>query len=261
MKKLKDKYIVVIGAARSGVAVAKLLKNNGAEVFITDNSSIAEKFKNELKGEGISFEENNHTQKAAYGDFGVISPGVPTESSLVQAYLMSGKEIFSEIEVASWFNKSSVIAVTGSNGKTTVTNWLDHTWKLANKAHLTAGNVGNAFSASVETTRKNKDTILEVSSFQLDHIQKFHPHISLILNITPDHLERYQKKLESYAQSKFRITKNQTADDWLIYYRDNAIIGEQLNKLKKKAQYPNYSHFHQHSSYNKELLYEIKTSY
>jgi len=238
MRKVKNKHITVIGAARSGVAVASLLKRKGARVFVTDNSSISDSVKARLNDLNIPFEEKGHTQKASKSDFMVPSPGVPTEAPLVQEYLKSGKEVFSEIEVASWFNKSTVIAVTGSNGKTTVTNWLDHTWKKAKHEHITAGNIGYAFSEAVDQTGKNRDAILEVSSFQLDHINSFKPHVSLLLNITPDHLDRYDHDFSKYAAAKFRITENQSSQDWFIYNFDDSVIAKHVESLKKKADAP-----------------------
>lgn len=238
MREVENKHIVVIGAARSGMAVASLLKRKGADIFVTDNRAIADTVKSELQKLEIPFEEKGHTGKAYDGDFLVLSPGVPTEAPLVQKYLTEGKKIFSEIEVASWFNESPIIAVTGSNGKTTVTNWLDHTWQKANRHHITAGNIGYAFSDKVDQSIKTGDALLEVSSFQLDHIDTFRPHISLLLNITPDHLDRYQNNFSKYAASKFRITENQTGDDWFIYNYDDPAIAGHVELLKKKGDSP-----------------------
>jgi len=238
MKEVENKHIVVVGAARSGLAVASLLKRKGARVFVTDNSAIADPVKTTLQDLGIPFEENGHTEKARGADFVALSPGVPTEAPLVQEYLEANKKVFSEIEIASWFNKSPMVAVTGSNGKTTVTSWLDHTWSKVSRDHVTGGNIGHAFSDQVEQTSKNKEAILEVSSFHLDHIDTFHPHISLLLNVTPDHLDRYQNDFDKYAASKFRITENQTSNDWFIYNYDDPKTAEHVASLKKKADAP-----------------------
>lgn len=238
MKEVKNKHIVVIGAARSGVAVAKLLHRKNADVFVTDNKAIANHIKKQFAELHIPFEEKGHTQKAEQGDFAVLSPGVATKVSLVQTYLNTEKDVFSELEVASWFNRGPIVAVTGSNGKTTVTNWLDHTWKKAEKNHITGGNIGDAFSDVVSNSTPQKDTLLEVSSFQLDHIQDFHPHVSMILNITPDHLDRYDDSFEKYAAAKFRITENQTTDDWIIYHYDDPVIREQVQSFQKKKSAP-----------------------
>ena len=238
MREVKNRHIVVVGAARSGLAVASLLKRKGARVFVTDHSTIADPVKKTLKELGIPFEENGHSDKARGADFLALSPGVPTEAPLVQEYLQAGKKAFSEIEVASWFNKSSMIAVTGSNGKTTVTNWLDHTWKKAGRNHVTGGNIGHAFSDLVEQTDENSEAILEVSSFQLDHIKGFHPHVSMLLNVTPDHLDRYDDDFNKYAAAKFRITENQNDKDWFIYNYDDPKTAEHVASLKKKAAAP-----------------------
>ncbi|NIR73088.1 MAG: UDP-N-acetylmuramoyl-L-alanine--D-glutamate ligase [Aliifodinibius sp.] len=238
MKKVANKHIVVVGAARSGLAVASLLKRKGADVFVTDHGPIADAVKEKLNTLDIDFEENGHTSKAEDAAFLAISPGVPTEAPLVQKYLKSGKEVFSEIEIASWFNKSSIVAVTGSNGKTTVTNWLDHTWEKAGRKHITAGNIGYAFSDKVDQTTENSEALLEVSSFQLDHIERFHPHISVLLNITADHLDRYNHDFSSYAKSKFRIIENQTGKDWFIYNYDDPTITSHVDSLKKKEDTP-----------------------
>jgi UDP-N-acetylmuramoylalanine--D-glutamate ligase len=238
MREIKNSHIVVVGAARSGLAVASLLKRKGARVFVTDNSSIDTSVKSKLNSLEIPFEENGHTDEARGADFLALSPGVPTEAPLVQEYLNAGKDVFSEIEIASWFNKSPIIAVTGSNGKTTVTNWLDHTWETAGLDHITGGNIGYAFSDKVDQEAKNCDALLEVSSFQLDHIDTFHPHVSLLLNITPDHLDRYQNDFMKYAASKFRITENQTGEDWFIYNYDDPTIAGHVETLKKKDDGP-----------------------
>lgn len=235
---VKGKHIVVAGAARSGVAVAKLLKQNGAIPFVTDSGSIKPEYEERLRAESIEFEQSQHSQKAMNGDFLVLSPGVPTSSGIAQNYLNSGKQVFSEIEVASWFNRSPIVAVTGSNGKTSVANWLAHTWKLANKKHLLAGNIGRAFSDHIDETAENVAALLEVSSFQLDHIDRFQPEVSIILNITADHLDRYQNDFNQYAKSKLRITKNQDDSDWFIYNGDDPILSDHANKLSKKENSP-----------------------
>lgn len=230
------KHIVVIGAARSGLAVALLLKRKGAEVFITDAGSISNSAKEKLAAHAIDFEESGHTELAEQGEFAVVSPGVPTEAPLVQFYLNEGLQVFSEIEAASWFTDEDIIAITGSNGKTTVTTWLAHIWETAGRDFSMAGNIGFAFSDTVGTTEGAN--ILEVSSFQLDHIHSFHPEISVLLNITPDHLDRYGNHLEAYAASKFRITENQTTEDWFIFNYDDPLIKEHVETLQAQESFP-----------------------
>lgn len=258
MREVKDKHIVVIGAARSGSAAALLLHRKGASVFVSDSSTIDEHVKDQLQQANIAFEEKGHTEQALKGDFAVLSPGVPTAAPPVQRYLKNGKEVFSELEVASWFNRSPIIAVTGSNGKTTVSSWLDHTWKVADKPHVLAGNIGYAFSDKVDDTASDRHAILEVSSFQLDHIDTFRPTISLLLNITADHLDRYENSIEKYAAAKFRITENQQGEDWFIYNFEDERIRKHAEDLKKKAGAPNFWPFQAEKKYPVELLYGTK---
>lgn len=236
MRDVKNKHIIVIGAAKSGIAVALLLKRKAADVFVSDYGLINKEFKSKLQSAEIPFEENGHTQKAKQADFAVVSPGVPTESPIVQHYLNNDKDVYSEIEVASWFTDARIVAVTGSNGKTTVANWLDHLWNLAKRDHHLSGNIGIAFSDVAESA--SGDQLLEVSSFQLDHISTFKPDVSLILNITPDHLNRYNNDLDAYAASKFRITENQTKDDRFIFNYDDPIVQKHVETLKKKQTAP-----------------------
>ncbi len=141
------------------------------------------------------------------------------------------KHICSEIEVASWFCESDLVAITGTNGKTTTTSWIDHVWKTAGKKHITAGNIGLALSDVVDKSDANTDVILEVSSFQLDHIDQFRPKVSIILNITPDHLNRYQYKFENYIRSKARIFENQKNEDVLIYSGDDPVLCKASRRL------------------------------
>lgn len=236
MKDVQGKHIVVIGAARSGIAAAFLLHKKGADIFVSDHGSISGDAKRKLENAGISYEENGHTKKARAADFVVLSPGVPTEAPIIQYYLNEGKRVFSEIEAASWFTHQKIVAVTGSNGKTTVANWLDHLWKTAKRDHALAGNIGVAFSDQVD--RNRGDFLLEVSSFQLDHIKDFKPAVSMILNISPDHLNRYQNSLEAYAAAKFRITENQTEEDQFIFNYDDPIIQKHVEQLTQEQLAP-----------------------
>ncbi|HKJ45833.1 MAG TPA: UDP-N-acetylmuramoyl-L-alanine--D-glutamate ligase [Balneolales bacterium] len=235
---VKDKHITVAGAARSGVAAAVFLKKKGADVFVTDNGIITAPARQRLNNHGIPFEEKGHSSKAWKANFLVVSPGVPTKSSIVQYYLQQKKKVYSELEMASWFNRGNIIAVTGTNGKTTTTSWLDHLWTTAGRKHITAGNIGLAFSDIVDDTDDKTDVILEVSSFQLDFIKSFKPHISLLLNITPDHLNRYDNKFENYIQAKLKIFSNQGPNDYLIYSYDDPVIRRVLMDMPKKGKGP-----------------------
>lgn len=232
---LRDKHIVVIGAARSGLAAARLLRRNGARVFLTDAGPISAEDQLLLAADGIAYESGGHTQSAFDGEFAVVSPGVPDEAPIVQSYLNAGKPVYAEMELASWFCESPIIGVTGSNGKTTVVTWLKHVWETARQPHHVAGNIGKAFSDVAEECQKNEWAILEVSSFQLDHIDQFHPRISAILNITPDHLDRYQQRFELYIASKMQITRNQSGDDVWVYWNDDMNITSYKNQHPVKC--------------------------
>lgn len=235
---IKNRHIAIAGAAKSGVAAALLLKKKGAIPFLSDSGNVDPVMAEKLRRASIDFEENAHTEKAMNGDFLVMSPGVPDDSPLALRYRNDGKAIYSEIEVASWFNLSPIVAVTGSNGKTTVVNWLDHTWRTAGKKPVVAGNIGNAFSDRVNATSPDRDLLLEVSSFQLDHIHSFRPATAVILNITPDHLDRYGNNFEKYAEAKLRLTENQTSDDWFIYNFDDPVLSGFAKKLSERDNAP-----------------------
>ena len=157
MKNITNKHIVVAGAARSGVAAARLLIQRGASVFVTDAGPIANHFKEMLDDSGISFEENGHSQKAEKGDFLVISPGIPSDTAIAKAYISKGKAIYSELEAASWFNENRMIAVTGSNGKTTVVNWLNDIWDASGQPHELAGKYRYGFlQCGIKNRRRSR---------------------------------------------------------------------------------------------------------
>ncbi|MDI6401721.1 UDP-N-acetylmuramoyl-L-alanine--D-glutamate ligase [Balneolaceae bacterium ANBcel3] len=238
MNSVNGKHIVIAGAARSGVAVAELLARKGAHVLVSDSGCIATKFRKRLTENHILFEEGVHSEASFEGDMLVLSPGVPSDAAIVRAYLERNCPVFSEIEVASWFCKSKIIAVTGSNGKTTVVNWLADVWKRAGRPYLLAGNVGTAFSEVVDQTSEEVDVILEVSSFQLDHIDRFRARVGVILNITPDHLNRYQNQFENYVRSKMNLPKNQTTEDSLIYGYDDPVVKKQMEAWSDQKKHP-----------------------
>lgn len=232
MRSVKDINIVIIGAAKSGIAAAFMLREKGANVFVSDGGEIKSSIRNQLEDSKIRYEENGHSEKAETGEFAIVSPGVPTEASVVQYYLKSGKKVYSEIEAASWFCESPILAITGSNGKTTTANWLAHTRKLAGKPFLLAGNIGVAFSDVIPETDPRTEMVLEVSSFQLDHIDSFRPKTSVLLNITPDHLNRYENKFDNYVNSKLRITENQRSGDSVIYWHDDLLLKNRFSPPK-----------------------------
>lgn len=238
MKEISGKTIVIVGGARSGVAAAVLLQRMGATVFVTDAGLLSEPSRIVLTEKNIPFEEKGHSDRAKIADFAVVSPGVPDEAPLVQYFFFNGIPVYSEIEVACWFNRSRLTAVTGSNGKTTTTSWLRHLWETAERPALVGGNIGVPVSELVQDTGAEKDLILEVSSFQLDHIETFRPRVSMILNITPDHLNRYQNKFKYYVASKMRIIRNQLPSDFLIYNFDDPVLKEQIGVIGVKPEGP-----------------------
>ena len=225
------KRIVVLGAGISGVGAAVLAKQKGFDVFVSDQGIITDDNKAVLLNNEIEWEEGKHTSEQILNADEVIkSPGIPDTIDLIQQLVAKNIPVISEVEFAFRYTKAKIAAITGSNGKTTTTLLLGHVLKSAGYDVLVAGNVGVGFALSL-AERDYDYIILELSSFQLDGIQKFRSDVAILLNITPDHLDRYDYKLENYAASKFRITKNQTEQDVLIYNADDTII----NALKSKA--------------------------
>lgn len=228
--------LVVLGAGESGVGAAVLGKQKGYSVFVSDKGSIAKKYKQVLLINEISFEENQHSEDVIFlADVVVKSPGIPDSVLLIRRLHELGIKVISEIEFASEFSDDLVVGITGSNGKTTTTMLTHH---LLNKGGLNVGiggNIGESFAGLV-SENKYENFVLELSSFQLDGIENFRPHIAIITNITPDHLDRYEYKFENYIASKFRITMNQTENDFLIYDGDDDTINKWLNENKIKAQ-------------------------
>ncbi|MEN3037541.1 MAG: UDP-N-acetylmuramoyl-L-alanine--D-glutamate ligase [Candidatus Kryptonium sp.] len=238
-KNIAGKKVSVIGGARSGIAVAKLLKKLGADVFISDMKKPEEiKYVKiapaDLDSLGIGYEFGVHSERVYDCDFMVISPGVPSNAPVIKRAIELGIKVWSEIEVASWFCKAPIVAVTGTNGKTTTTSLIGHIFKTAGFKTIVAGNIGTPFSDFVLDADENSIVVLEVSSFQLDHIESFKPKVSVLLNITPDHLDRYDS-FGDYVLSKFRIFKNLKEDDFAVYNYDDEIVqpyAESLNVIK-----------------------------
>jgi len=229
------KKIAILGAGESGVGTAILAKKKGYKVFVSDKGTIDEKYKEVLLHNDIFFEEGKHTKAEIFdADLVMKSPGIPDSISLVQELLNRNIPVLSEIEFAAQFTKATVVGITGSNGKTTTTLWTHHMLKRAGFNAGVAGNVGDSFALKV-ATESHEYYVLELSSFQLDGIKDFAPHIAIITNISPDHLDRYDYKYENYIDAKFRITKNQTKHDYLIYDADDKQISKWLINNKTKA--------------------------
>ena len=223
--RLRHESVSVVGAARSGVAVSLLLAGNGARVFVTERNEIPSATVDLLSSHGVRTESGGHSDRALGADLLVVSPGVPTTAPLVMAAMERGIPVRSELEVASWFCDAPVVAVTGSNGKTTTTSLIGHTFRTAGRTTWVAGNIGLPFSAVAARATKDDVVVLEVSSFQLDHTERFRPRVSVLLNVTPDHLDRYGNDVDAYAAAKLRIAERQEAGDAMVYNADDPLLG------------------------------------
>lgn len=222
------KRLVVLGGGESGVGTALLGKEKGYEVFVSDKGKIKEKYKEVLLNNEIDWEEEKHTEsKILNADLVMKSPGIPDKVALVKKLLDKQVPVISEIEFASKYTDAKIVGITGSNGKTTTTMLTHHILKGAGINVKMGGNIGDSFAKQVVVNGCDY-YVLELSSFQLDGIQDFKPHIAIITNITPDHLDRYDYKFENYIASKFRITLNQTNEDFLIYDKDDEVITEYI---------------------------------
>lgn len=223
--------VVILGGGESGVGAAILAKTKGLEVFLSDKGEIKENYKKVLVENGIEFEEKNHDEERILAaDWVIKSPGVPKKAEMVQKIKAKGIRLSSEIEFGAEFTNAKIIAITGSNGKTTTTSLIYHILKNDNLNVGLGGNIGKSFAMQV--AQENFDYyVLEVSSFQLDDIQNFRPYISLLLNLSPDHLDQYNYNYEEYALAKFRIAENQENDNYFIYNKDDEMSQKLLQEL------------------------------
>lgn len=234
----KYKKVSVIGAARSGAAAAKLLQNKGVNVLLSDSNpkeKINPFFLNVIAESKIRAEFGSHSDEVYKSDLVVVSPGVPQDSTVIQTSLAKGIDVISEIELASWFCRGKIVSITGTNGKTTTTTLTGEILKDAGIKSFICGNIGTAFSDVVESIPEDGVAVVETSSFQLDNIKYFKPLIALILNITPDHLDRYNKRIEDYVHSKNRIYENQDNNDFLIYNNDDSVLKSSIKKDIKSS--------------------------
>ena len=236
---MKKNKIVVLGAGESGAGAAVLAKVKGFEVFVSDMSSIKDKYKKMLDEYAIAWEEGKHTPECIMDADEVIkSPGIPDTAPLIVALKEKGTPIISEIEFAGRYTDARMICITGSNGKTTTTLLTYHILKSAGLKVGLAGNVGQSLAYQVAVC-DNDYYVVELSSFQLDNMYDFKADIAVLLNITPDHLDRYDYKMENYIDSKFRITRNQTSEDAFVYWNDDPVINEKLRSMQLNSQvYP-----------------------
>lgn len=222
--------LVILGAAESGVGTAVLAQKQGYEVFVSDMGAINDRYKSVLSERGIEWEEGQHTeQRILYADEVVKSPGIPDTVPMVQKLIAQDTPILSEIEFCSRYTKGRMLCITGSNGKTTTTSLIYYIMQNAGKNVGLGGNIGR--SLALQIAEDDKDWyVVELSSFQLDNCFAFHPHIAVLLNITPDHLDRYEYDMQHYVDSKMRIIQNQTAEDEFIYWTGDEYVDKELRR-------------------------------
>lgn len=229
------KKIVILGAGESGAGAAVLAKKEGFDVFVSDMSAIKDKYKKMLDDHNIEWEEKHHSEERILAADEIIkSPGIPKEAPMIQKAMAKGINIISEIEFAGRYTDAKMVCITGSNGKTTTTSLIYHIFKKAGIDAGLAGNIGNSLALQV-AEQPHKVYIIELSSFQLDNMYNFKADIAILLNITPDHLDRYDFCMQHYVDAKFRIIQNMTADDAFIYWNDDPIIRRELPKYDIKA--------------------------
>lgn len=231
------KRIVILGAGESGAGAAVLAQKQGFDTFVSDMSQIKDKYKNMLNERGIQWEEGKHTEELILNADEIIkSPGIPNDAPMILKLKAQGTPIISEIEFAGRYTNAKMICITGSNGKTTTTSLIYHIFKKAGLNVGLAGNIGQ--SLAYQVAECNYDYyVIELSSFQLDNMYKFHANIAVLMNITPDHLDRYNYELQNYVDAKFRIIQNQTNEDAFIFWNDDPVIQRELHKYGIHGQY------------------------
>ena len=236
---VRKKRIVILGAGESGSGAAVLAKVKGMDTFVSDQGHIKDKYKALMDQYDIEWEEGHHTEeKILNADEVVKSPGIPNNAPLVLKLKAQGTPIISEIEFAGRYTHAKMICITGSNGKTTTTSLIYHIFQSAGLNVGLAGNIGRSLALQV-ATEQHDYYVIELSSFQLDNMYRFRANIAVLMNITPDHLDRYEHNMQKYVDAKFRITQNQTPDDAFIYWNDDPIIRRELAKHGLQARlYP-----------------------
>ena len=228
--------IVILGAAESGVGAAALAKVKGFDVFVSDMGKIKENYKQVLRQYDVPFEEGQHSEDLILTACEVIkSPGIPEDAPMVQKVRNAGIPVISEIEFAGRYTDAKMICITGSNGKTTTTSLIYHIFQKAGYNVGLAGNIGRSLALQIAEGCTFEYYIIELSSFQLDNMYEFRANIAILLNITPDHLDRYEGSMQKYTDAKMRIVQNQTEEDAFIYWNDDPIISAELRKYGIKA--------------------------
>lgn len=229
------KKIVVLGAGESGTGAAILARNKDFDVFVTDLSEIKEYYKNELDNRAIEWEEKHHDEERILAaDEVVKSPGIPNNAPIILKIQERNIPIISEIEFAGRYSDAKMVCITGSNGKTTTTSLIYHIFKMAGLNVGLAGNIGSSLAWQV-AEQQHDYYIIELSSFQLDNMYEFKADIAVLMNITPDHLDRYDYKMQNYVDAKMRVIRNQTKDDAFVFWNDDPIISRELHKYGLKA--------------------------
>lgn len=229
--------IAILGAAESGVGAAILALKKGYDVFVSDMGLIKENYKNALNKHNIEWEEGKHTERRILDSDEIIkSPGIPDNAPIIAKAIEKGIRIINEIEFAGRYCNAKMICITGSNGKTTTTSLIYHILKNANYNVGLAGNIGRSLALQIAEGCSYDYFVIELSSFQLDNMYDFRANIAILLNITPDHLDRYDNDMQKYADSKMRILQNQKEEDAFIYWADDPIIKKELEKFGIKAQ-------------------------
>lgn len=227
--------LVVLGGGESGTGAAVLGKAKGMDVFLSDMGSIPQKYKDVLDSHGIPYEEGTHTEEKILNATVVVkSPGIPPYAPMVRKITSLGIPVISEIEFAAGFTDARMVCITGSNGKTTTTLLTYHILREAGLDVGLAGNVGKSLALQVAED-PHEIYVIELSSFQLENMYQFKANIAVIMNITPDHLDRYDHKMENYVAAKFRILRNQTKDDYFVYWQDDPIVREQIKHVQSEA--------------------------
>lgn len=238
----ETKRIVILGASESGTGSAILAQKEGFDVFVSDNGKIKPRYKELLENYDIPYEENRHTERYILNADEIIkSPGIPESAAMVQHIRKKGIRIISEIEFAARYTNAKKICITGSNGKTTTTSLIHHMMRKAGMNAGIAGNIGQSFAYQVATEEYDY-YVLEISSFQLDGMYQFKADIAILLNITPDHLDRYDYNLQNYVDSKFRITQNLTEDQYFVFCSDDEITIKELENIVTKARHLPYAY-------------------
>lgn len=237
-----NQRLTILGGGESGVGAAALAVANGWHVFLSDGGKLKDKHRVALEKLKVEFEEGTHSNERILAcDLVVKSPGIPRDAAVLKPFLQAGIPVIGEVEFAFRYNQSKIIAITGSNGKTTTTLLTHHLLQKAGVKSVVAGNVGDSFAKAVSLTDRPEWFVVEMSSFQLDDIQQFRPDIAILTNITPDHLDRYNNSIEQYADAKFAIAKNQLPEDYFIYCADDEAIQNGMKRHPIHAQKLPYS--------------------